>query len=158
MGKNNTQNKEQAIRLADSDSYLPFLKEAILPKLQKRMPADHTANILALMADLLITHYDSISEAYEANNGLDIQFKARLSPEKDDLTIQFKPVNEFKDSASMTVPDPNQDEFDFDGSKKSEPDEEEETPGENEPLAIEDTPKEALEIECTTEEEGEENE
>ena len=118
--KSNEAEKAIKSRLSDPDSYLETLAAAMSDSDKKRMAPIHVANILALTADLTLSHMDGISEAFEKNNGLEITFKAKLAREKDNLTIQFKPVNEFKDSASASVPDPDQEEMDFRDAKSAE--------------------------------------
>lgn len=131
----NTKTKaaEKAVkfRLADPESYVETIAAAMNERDRKRIAPIHVANVMALTADLVLSHIDAIGEAFELNNGLEITLKAKLAREKDTLNIQFKPVGDFKDSASANVPDPDQVEMDFQAKseKSNQAEEEKETGG-----------------------------
>lgn len=99
------------IHICEPESYLPVVTECIDPAHAKRLRAHHMANFLALSAELFLINYDGIATAFERNNGLEISFKLKLAPEKDNVDISFKPVDVFKDSASATLPDEDQPEL-----------------------------------------------
>ena len=103
--------------LADADQYEPVVAGCLSEKQAKLLPARHLANALALMAELMLTHYDGIAEAFESNNGVEVSLKLQMGGPKDELKIAYKPASEVKDAASASVPDPNQEEMDFVGPK-----------------------------------------
>jgi hypothetical protein len=107
------QRKMNLSALADADQYEPVVAGCLSDKQAKLLPARHLANGLALMAELILTHYDGIAEAFDTNNGVEISLKLQLGGQKDELKISYKPASEVKDAASAAVPDPNQEEMDF---------------------------------------------
>lgn len=107
--------------LADADQYEPVVAGCLSEKQAKLLPARHLANGLALMAELILTHYDGIAEAFDTNNGVEVSLKLQLGGQKDEMKISYKPASEVKDSASATVPDPNQEEFGFTKRPQSSP-------------------------------------
>lgn len=107
------QRKMNLSALADADQYEPVVAGCLSEKQAKLLPARHLANGLALMAELILTHYDGIAEAFDTNNGVEVSLKLQLGGQKDELRISYKPASEVKDAASATVPDPNQVEMDF---------------------------------------------
>ncbi|MGE9268385.1 MAG: hypothetical protein ACQKBY_09835 [Verrucomicrobiales bacterium] len=134
-----TQTKEAVRRLADPDSYRDAVEACMTEQEQKRLPAQHVANVMSLVAEMIFTHIDPISEAFEKNNGLEVTFKAKLAKERDTVAIQFKPVGDYKDSAIATVDDPEQETFDFkkgeEGADGYEP-EQDEVKGLPEPVEV----------------------
>lgn len=113
------QRKMNLSALADADQYEPVVAGCLSEKQAKLLPARHLANGLALFAELILTHYDGIAEAFDTNNGVEISLKLQLGGQKDEMKISYKPASEVKDSASATVPDPNQEEFGF--TKRPQP-------------------------------------
>lgn len=99
--------------LADAEQYEPVVAGCLSDKQAKLLPARHLANGLVLFAELMLTHYDGIAEAFDTNNGVEVSFKLQLGGQKDELKLSYKPTGEVKDSASATVPDPLQEEIDF---------------------------------------------
>lgn len=105
--------KAAIFQICDADSYLPIITGCLEEKQAKLLRPHHMAHFMALSAELYLSNYDSIATAFERNNGLEVNFKARLAPEKDNVEISFKPVDTFKDSASANLPDEDQSTFDF---------------------------------------------
>ncbi|HEY1122244.1 MAG TPA: hypothetical protein VGE67_11620 [Haloferula sp.] len=99
--------------LCDADQYEPVVAGCLTEKQAKSLPARHLANGLSLMAELMLTHYDGIAEAFTTNNGVEVSLKLAIGPQKDELKIAYKPTSEVKDAAMATVPDPDQVEMDF---------------------------------------------
>ena len=99
--------------ICEPESFLPIVEQCVDPVQAKKLRPHHMANFMALAAELFLIHYDGIGTAFERNNGLEVTFKLKLSPEKDNVELQFKPVDVFKDSASAPLPieDPNQPEL-----------------------------------------------
>ena len=100
-------------QVCDAESYLPIITACLDEAQVKKLKPRHMANFMALSAELFIGNYSMIADAFERNNGLEIGFKAKLAQEKDNVEIQFKPVDVFKDSASANLPDEDQEEFPF---------------------------------------------
>ena len=111
--------KAMLTQVCDAENYLPIIAACLDDAQSKKLKPRHMANFMALSAELFISNYSMIAEAFERNNGLEIGFKARLAQEKDNVEIQFKPQDVFKDSASAPLPDEDQEEFPF--VKKSAP-------------------------------------
>ena len=107
------QRKLNLSALCDADQYEPVVAGCLTEKQAKSLPARHLANGLSLMAELILTHYDGIAEAFTTNNGVEVSLKLALGPQKDELKIAYKPASEVKDAAMATVPDPDQTEMDF---------------------------------------------
>ncbi len=106
--------KELLSKITDPESYLPIITACMEgTEAVKRLRPHHMANTLALLADLFLSNYDSLSLAFERNFSLEIAFKAKLAQEKDTVEIQFKPIEVYKDSASLGVPPEGQEEFPF---------------------------------------------
>ena len=115
------QRKMNLSALADADQYEPVVAGCLSEKQAQLLPARHLANGLALMAELILTHYDGIAEAFDTNNGVEVALKLQLGGQKDELKISYKPASEVKDAASASVPDPNQAEMEFVKPKPSTP-------------------------------------
>lgn len=96
--------------ICEPESFLPIVEQCVDPEQAKKLRPHHMANFMALAAELFLVHYDGIGTAFERNNGLEVTFKLKLAPEKDNVELAFKPVDVFKDSASAPLPveDPNQ--------------------------------------------------
>lgn len=107
------QRKMNLSALADADQYEPVVAGCLSEKQAKLLPARHLANGLALFAELILTHYDGIAEAFDTNNGVEVSLKLQMGGQKDELKISYKPASEVKDTASASVPDPNQEEMEF---------------------------------------------
>ena len=107
------QRKLNLSALCDADQYESVVAGCLSEKQAKSLPARHLANGLALMAELMLTHYDGIAEAFTTNNGVEVSLKLVIGPQKDELKIAYKPASEVKDAAMATVPDPDQVEMDF---------------------------------------------
>ena len=112
-----TERKAMLTQVCDAENYLPIITACLDEAQTKKLKPRHMANFMALSAELFISNYAMIADAFERNNGLEIGFKAKLAQEKDNVEIQFKPVDMFKDSASAMLPDEDQAEFAF--AKKS---------------------------------------
>lgn len=99
--------------ICEPESFLPIVEQCVDPYQAKKLRPHHMANFMALAAELFLVHYDGIGTAFERNNGLEVTFKLKLAPEKDNVELAFKPVDVFKDSASAPLPieDPNQPEL-----------------------------------------------
>lgn len=113
MSTTKAQRKLNLSALCDADQYEPVVAGCLSDKQAKTLPPRHLANGMALFAELILTHYDGIAEAFDTNNGLEISMKLQFGPQKDELKFAYKPVSEVKDAAMATVPDPNQTEMDF---------------------------------------------
>lgn len=107
------QRKAMLTQVCDAENYLPIITACLDEAQVKKLKPRHMANFMALSAELFISNYAMIADAFERNNGLEIGFKAKLAQEKDNVEIQFKPVDVFKDSASANLPDEDQEEFPF---------------------------------------------
>lgn len=96
--------------ICEPESFLPIVEQCVDPEHAKKLRPHHMANFMALAAELFLIHYDGIGTAFERNNGLEVTFKLKLAPEKDNVELAFKPVDVFKDSASAPLPieDPDQ--------------------------------------------------
>jgi hypothetical protein len=105
--------KAMLTQVCDAENYLPIITACLDEAQVKKLKPRHMANFMALSAELFIGNYSMIADAFERNNGLEIGFKAKLAQEKDNVEIQFKPVDVFKDSASANLPDEDQEEFPF---------------------------------------------
>jgi len=121
MSTSKAQRKMNLSALADAEQYEPVVAGCLSEKQAKLLPARHLANGLALFAELMLTHYDGIAEAFDTNNGVEVSLKLQLGGQKDELKLSYKPTGEVKDSASATVPDPNQEEFGFTKPKQPSP-------------------------------------
>ena len=97
--------------LCEIDSYLATVEACLTEEQKKAFRAEHLASTLALVADLFLTHQEGIAEAFKRNNGLVVTFKVNYAPEKDTVTIEYKPVEVMKDSGSITLPEENQPEL-----------------------------------------------
>lgn len=101
------------MNLCDPESFLPVITECLNEEQRKVMRPEHMANFLALSAELFLTNFDGIAAAFEKQNGLELNFKAKLAQEKDTVDISYKPVEVYKDSASLNLPDPDQETMPF---------------------------------------------
>ena len=107
------QRKLNLSALCDADQYEPVVEGCLSEKQANILPPRHLANGLALMAELILTHYDGIAEAFDHNNGVEVSMKLQIGGQKDELKISYKPTSEVKDAAMAIVPDRNQAEMDF---------------------------------------------
>ena len=107
------QRKLNLSAVCDADQYEPGIARCLSEKQAKALPARHLANGMSLFAELILTHYDGIAEAFGTNNGVELSFKLAMGPQKDELKISYKPVSEVKDAAIATLPDPDQEEMPF---------------------------------------------
>ena len=107
------QRKLNLSAVCDADQYEPVIAGCLSEKQAKALPARHLANGMSLFAELILTHYDGIAEAFGTNNGVELSFKLAMGPQKDELKISYKPVSEVKDAAMATLPDPDQEEMPF---------------------------------------------
>ncbi|WP_193211433.1 hypothetical protein [Luteolibacter marinus] len=121
------QRKMNLSALCDAEQYEPIVAGCLSDKQAKALPARHLANGLSLMAELILTHYDGVAEAFTTNNGVELSLKLVIGPQKDELKFAYKPVSEVKDVAAAMLPepeDPAQETMDFvkpNGGTKKEP-------------------------------------
>ena len=121
------QRKMNLSALCDAEQYEPIVAGCLSEKQAKALPARHLANGLSLMAELILTHYDGVAEAFTTNNGVELSLKLVIGPQKDELKFAYKPVSEVKDMALAMLPepeDPAQETMDFvkpGGGAKKEP-------------------------------------
>lgn len=120
---NKKEQKQGKVLITDPDNYTSIVDQCLDDKVKEVLPSGHIANALALTADLMLTNAEGIAKAYDRQNGLELKFSIKLAQEKTNTAIQFKPLPDFKDSASANLDDPNQESFDF-GSGESKEDKE----------------------------------
>jgi hypothetical protein len=106
--KTNTEQKQALLQVCDAESYVAILKASLTEDQLKNHRPIHLANILALTAELYLTYYDAIGNAFEAGQELAIALNCKIGASKDTVEIAWLPVAKFKDSASATVEDDSQ--------------------------------------------------
>lgn len=106
--KTNTEQKQALLQVCDAESYVAILKSSLTEEQLKNHRPIHLANILALTAELYLTYYDAIGEAFETGQELAITLNCKIGASKDTIEIAWLPVAKFKDSASATVEDDSQ--------------------------------------------------
>lgn len=121
--KPNPKQKESVASICDPENYLEIITGCLTEEQAALMRPHHMANFMALAAELFLTNFTGIATAFEKQNGLEIVFKANLASGKDTVDVTYKPVAVYKDSASLNLPeeeDEKQATMDF-GKKKPEP-------------------------------------